>query len=134
MISRENLNRIITQAQKDFPKECCGLMAGTQTEQGIEIKEIFEMANMDQSSEHFTMDPKEQFAVVKKVRAAGMKILGNYHSHPYTPSRPSEEDKRLAYDPSLIYGILSLAEEVPVLNFFQIVQNEPIQKLEYTII
>jgi len=46
--------------------------------------------------------------------------LGNFHSHPSTPARPSMEDIRLAYDPSASYLILSLAEEVPVLKAFGI--------------
>ena len=41
-------------------------------------------------------------------------------SHPVSPSRPSEEDKRLAYDSSASYMILSLMEEEPVLNSFHI--------------
>jgi proteasome lid subunit RPN8/RPN11 len=47
--------------------------------------------------------------------------LGNWHSHPESPSRPSEEDKRLAYDSSASYLILSLMDlEHPVLNSFHI--------------
>ena len=47
--------------------------------------------------------------------------LGNWHSHPESPSRPSEEDKRLAYDSKASYMILSLVDrENPVLNSFKI--------------
>ena len=46
--------------------------------------------------------------------------LGNWHSHPESPSRPSDEDKRLANDSKASYLILSLAEEEPVLNSFHI--------------
>ena len=61
--------------------------------------------------EHFSMDPKEQLAALKDARANGYKIIGNFHSHPESPSRPSEEDKRLAFDPTIEYLILSLMEE-----------------------
>lgn len=44
------------------------------------------------------MDPREQFAVVKDMRNNNLTLLGNFHSHPASPSRPSEEDKRLAFD------------------------------------
>ena len=54
------------------------------------------------------------------MRKNGLQPLGNWHSHPETPSRPSEEDKRLAYDASASYLILSLAEEEPVLRAFSI--------------
>lgn len=56
--------------------------------------------------------------------ACGLKPLGNWHSHPQTPSRPSEEDKRLAYDKHAVYMILSLAEKEPILNAFHIENGE----------
>ena len=55
-------------------------------------------------------DPKEHLASIKDIRAKGLKPLGNWHSHPESPSRPSQEDKRLAYDSSASYLILSLQE------------------------
>lgn len=64
------------------------------------------------------MDPAEQFAVLRDIRRRNLALIGNFHSHPETPSRPSDEDKRLAFDPSLRYLILSLAEEKPVLRSF----------------
>ena len=67
------------------------------------------------------MDPKEQFAAVKDMRTNGYEPLGNFHSHPESPSRPSEEDKRLAYDTKANYLILSLMEEGnPILKAFRI--------------
>ena len=55
------------------------------------------------------------------MRANGYAPLGNWHSHPESPSRPSDEDKRLAYDSKASYMILSLMDDVnPVLNSFHI--------------
>ena len=48
----------------------------------------------------------------------GWQLLGNFHSHPKTPARPSEEDKRLVFDTNLSYLILSLAQE-PTLKSFR---------------
>jgi len=79
------------------------------------------------------MDPKEQFNTIKIIRGEEMIFIGNYHSHPYTPSRPSEEDIRLAYDPNIIYGILSLEKAEPVFNLFKINKSGVI-KLEYQVI
>jgi len=78
------------------------------------------------------MDPLEQFAAVKDMRKNGWVLLGNFHSHPTSPSRPSEEDKRLAFDRDLSYLILSLMDEKnPVLKSFRIyesyVEEEEIQ-------
>ena len=55
------------------------------------------------------------------MRKAGLRPLGNWHSHPETPSRPSEEDKRLANDAKASYLILSLeVPDHPVLRAFHI--------------
>jgi proteasome lid subunit RPN8/RPN11 len=67
------------------------------------------------------MDPREQLNAVKDLRSRGLTPLGNWHSHPDTPSRPSQEDIRLAHDPSASYLILSLqSRRVPNLNAFRI--------------
>ena len=67
------------------------------------------------------MDQREQLQAVKDMRSLHYEQLGNFHSHPETPSRPSQEDIRLAYDSKASYLILSLQEEEqPVLKAFQI--------------
>lgn len=71
------------------------------------------------------LDPKEQLAAVKDTRANGLVPLGNWHSHPESPSRPSEEDKRLAFDSKSSYLILSLMDiNAPVLNSFRIIGDK----------
>jgi [CysO sulfur-carrier protein]-S-L-cysteine hydrolase len=94
------------------------------------VSEQYPMANTDQSNEHFTMEPKEQFSVIKDLRAKGKEMLVIYHSHPETPARPSEEDIRLALTPNVSYIIVSLAGEQPEVKSFRIengaVSPEPI--------
>ena len=107
---------------KERPDEACGLIAGEDREDGVrEIRKVYLLTNTDHTNEHFSIDPKEQLQAIKDMRASGLKPLGNWHSHPETPSRPSEEDKRLANDSRASYLILSLADEAhPVLNAFHI--------------
>ncbi len=133
-ITAEANNSILSQAQHDAPVESCGYALGTIGADGsILITENRPLTNIDHSEEHFSFDPKEQFAAVKYAREHGLKVIGNWHSHPASPSRPSEEDKRLALDPTAYYLILSLAPDVsgypyvvegePVLNAFRIVSG-----------
>ncbi|MBO7568732.1 MAG: M67 family metallopeptidase [Bacteroidaceae bacterium] len=124
-ITEATYQSILAQAQKDAPIESCGYLLGPDKETATEN---YPMTNIDHSEEHFSFDPKEQFAVLKYARQNGLKIVGNWHSHPASPSRPSEEDKRLAYDPDILYFILSLAAEQPVLNAFRIVEGEVKEK------
>lgn len=129
-IDKLTIDKIINQAKEEFPNECCGFLSGTKSEGIINVKKSYPLTNLDKSSEHFSMDPKEQFNTIKIIRGHDMLFIGNYHSHPYTPSRPSEEDIRLAYDPKIIYGILSLEKEEPVFNLFKI-NKDGVLKLEY---
>ena len=120
-LKRADFDTILRHAESVLPEEACGLIAGVITEEGKEIKKVYILTNIDHSNEHFSLDPKEQLAAVKDMRANGLVPLGNWHSHPESPSRPSEEDKRLAYDSKASYLILSLMDRnEPVLNSFRI--------------
>jgi proteasome lid subunit RPN8/RPN11 len=80
------------------------------------------------------MDVKEQFKAIADIRKNGWELIGNFHSHPNTPSRPSEEDIRLAFDPNISYMIVSLQyEDQPVFNSFSIKDNN-VSKQEYIIL
>ena len=121
-LSKSDYEKILHHAESELPNEACGLIGGEITESGDKIiKKVYLLTNTDHSNEHFSMDPKEQFESIKDMRVNEFVPLGNWHSHPESPSRPSEEDKRLAYDSKASYMILSLMEpEKPVLNSFHI--------------
>lgn len=120
-LDKKDYEKILEHCKKGLPNEACGLIGGTIEGDVKTIKKVYLLTNIDASREHFSMDPKEQLAALKDARANGYKIVGNFHSHPESPSRPSEEDKRLAFDPSIEYMILSLMEEGhPVLKSFGI--------------
>ncbi|OGT99499.1 MAG: hypothetical protein A2X80_14065 [Geobacteraceae bacterium GWB2_52_12] len=97
---------MIAHAKEGFPLEACGILGGS----GESVTKIYRMTNTDASNEHFMMDPREQFAVVKDLRANGLAMLAIYHSHPETPARPSEEDIKLALTPDISHVIISLAK------------------------
>lgn len=120
-LSKADYVTILAHARECVPEEACGLIAGVIENGDKIIKKVYVLTNIDHSNEHFSLDPKEQLAAVKDMRANGYAPLGNWHSHPESPSRPSDEDKRLAYDSKASYMILSLMDrENPVLNSFHI--------------
>ena len=128
-ITQQIINDIIDHARKGLPEEVCGYLAGT----GRTVTKQFRLTNIDHSFEHFSFDPKEQFQAVREARNLGLEILANYHSHPATPARPSEEDIRLAFDPNISYVIVSLAAELPDIKSFRI-QNGEVEKEEIQVI
>ncbi|MDR1416289.1 MAG: M67 family metallopeptidase [Prevotellaceae bacterium] len=130
LIPQAILNGITAQALSELPNEACGLLAGS----GSEVTKQYPLTNVDHSPEHFSLDPKEQFRALREARSQGYRIVASYHSHPQTPARPSEEDIRLAFDPDLIYLILSLQErENPALKAFSI-KNGKVAPIEIEIV
>ena len=133
-LKKEDYEKILAHCKEGLPNEACGLIGGTIEGDKRSIQKVYLLTNIDQSNEHFSMDPKEQLAAVKDMRANGLKLLGNFHSHPESPSRPSEEDKRLAYDSKVNYLILSLMDhENPVFNAFRIDEEKNVTKEELVI-
>ena len=122
VLKKSDFEKMYEHALKDRPDEACGLIAGIDREDGVrEIKKVYLLENIDHTNEHFIISPKDQLTSIKDMRANGLTPLGNWHSHPESPSRPSEEDKRLANDSKASYLILSLMEEGnPVLNAFHV--------------
>lgn len=119
---------MVRHARALAPIEDCGLLGGTVADGVKTVEKVYYLTNTDHSEEHFTLDPKEQFAAVKEMRANGWQLLGNWHSHPASPSRPSEEDKRLAFDSKASYFILSLHGGEPVLNSFHVSREKKVTK------
>ncbi|MGN1194623.1 MAG: M67 family metallopeptidase [Acutalibacteraceae bacterium] len=133
-LKKTDYEKILSHAVKNLPEEACGLLGGTADENGErEVKKVYLLTNTDHSNEHFSLDPKEQLEAIKDMRNNGLIPLGNWHSHPESPSRPSEEDKRLAYDKTASYMILSLMDkDKPVLKSFRIDgTNAEQETLEY---
>lgn len=125
VLKKDHYQEILSHSKASLPNEACGLLGGTVADGVKTVEKIYRLTNIDQSPEHFSMDPKEQFAAIKDMRTFGWVALGNFHSHPATPSRPSEEDIRLAYDPQASYLILSLQDgNNPVLKAFRVTDGK----------
>ncbi len=122
-IPQNIIDQLIAQARQDAPNETCGYLLGREDV----VTENYWMENVDHSPEHFSFAPKDQFAAFRYARSKGLRILANWHSHPASPSRPSQEDLRLANDPAIRYAILSLHEGIH-LNSFRILNGRVADK------
>ena len=126
-IKKNVIDQLIAQARAELPNESCGYLLGMDDT----VTENYPMENVDHSPEHFSFDPRQQFQAMRYARQNGLRILANWHSHPESPSRPSQEDLRLANDPSIRYAILSLLDGQPRLNSFAIRQGAAVNKEEH---
>ena len=120
-------DEIVQYAKEHLPEESCGLIAGEIDGDNKTIRKVYFLENTDHAEDHFTLNPKEQLEAVKDMRKNGYKPLGNWHSHPSSPSRPSVEDIKLAYDKGASYMIVSFLTKAPVINSFHI-ENDQYEK------
>lgn len=119
-ITSEIINELFEQGKAEAPLEACGYLAG----KSKRVERYYPMINIDKSNDHFSLDPEEQFKVLKKVINEGFTILAVYHTHPTSPARPSKEDIRLASDPNMVYVIISLLNKDCVIKAFRIKQGK----------
>ena len=109
-ILRELLLRAVSEAFSDPAHECCGLLGGRD---GV-ITQIFPAANASATpATAYEIAPQEIFERVREMRAAGLELLGIYHSHPNGHNEPSPRDVESAYYPDAAYFIISPLAHAP---------------------
>jgi proteasome lid subunit RPN8/RPN11 len=102
-VRKEVLARLQQEARRIPGEECCGLLAGRD---GV-ITQMFPAANALASATAYEIAPQEIFGMLREMRAAGLELLGIYHSHPAGENRPSPCDTERAFYPDAAYFILS---------------------------
>jgi proteasome lid subunit RPN8/RPN11 len=106
-ISREVLERLLSEAKGAHSGEICGLLLGRN---GF-IDEAVSIANVAKDPEcSFLLDPAAHLAASKKARQAGRGIVGHYHSHPGGNPEPSPADAQAAEEQGLYWLILAAGE------------------------
>jgi len=85
-------------------RECCGLLAG----RGGIISRAFPAENIaGDPAKSYEISPEQLFPLMREIRAAGLELLGIYHSHPAGLNEPSPRDIEQAFYPDAAYFILS---------------------------
>lgn len=107
---------LIAHAQRDAPNECCGLLIG----KGPIVSECHPARSKVPSQNRFMINPADHFVAIRKARAAGLEVVGSYHSHPTSPALPSRADLAEASDGSPVMVIVSLMPPSPTVRAFLI--------------
>jgi len=98
------LARLLEEAQKAAPCECCGVLMG----QGTRIDEVRAAANLAPEPERrFEIDPLVLLASHKEARAGGRQVVGYYHSHPVGHPVPSATDCEHASGDRRVWAIVA---------------------------
>lgn len=128
-IRKDVVEEIIAHAKKEAPLEACGYLA----QKNAVVLKHYALTNMDHSEEHFSFDPREQFEAMRDARRQGFEVCTVYHSHPFTPARPSAEDIKLSIDPHLSYVVVSLAGAETDIKAFRI-KGERVEKEDLEVV
>ena len=116
--------QIVAIAERAYPEECCGLLVGRDAADGrIVVTRIVESRNVrtDRARDRFEIDPQVRITIEREWRASAERVVGHYHSHPDHPARPSATDLELAFEPSLVWLIVGVADgRVGELNAFRL--------------
>ncbi len=117
---------LVEHAQQEYPKECCGVLAGPDGEP----RELFRLTNIDPDPVmRYNADPKELKRVSDQIFDRDWDIVSIYHSHTHTPAYPSPTDVARAFYPEAVYVLVGLSDrQHPDLRAFRIVEGD-IQEL-----
>jgi [CysO sulfur-carrier protein]-S-L-cysteine hydrolase len=103
---------MIHQARAEFPNECCGLLAGRISEDGMvaEVTERYPLINEMKSPTEFVSEPRSHLAAERDIRQRGLDVLVVYHSHPTSEPIPSKRDLERNYSERVMNLIIGVAK------------------------
>jgi len=112
-ISIEQWGKLQRHGERAYPRECCGVLVGDSPTAGQRIvRRVIGCANHSAKAleRHYRLNPRDLVRIQRAARAAGMAIVGFYHSHPDRPARWSRTDLAEAHWTGCSYVITSLDE------------------------
>ena len=127
-LPQQYADAMVEHALEDDPNECCGILAGTQTQ----VLQHYRITNSEHSPYRYLMEPREVLEAMRDAERNGWEFIAFYHSHTHTEAYPSATDIRLAENwPDPYYILVSLADRAnPVIRAFLIqdgrVTEEPV--------
>jgi proteasome lid subunit RPN8/RPN11 len=101
---------ISKEGESSYPFECCGLVLGEDLPGGRVARAIVPTNNLREGEDRrrrFVIAPEDFLRAEREALAAGLSVVGVYHSHPDHPARPSEYDlgNALPFFSYLIVGV-----------------------------
>jgi proteasome lid subunit RPN8/RPN11 len=147
------IHNMIEHARELAPHECCGILSGkngqiadcyritniladmSQQElsrfDGAKLSDLQRLSPEERADIAFQMDAREMAMAQRDIRSKGQDLLGFYHSHTFSPARPSQTDITIAMEyesyraklnfPEPFHLIVSLEHaDQPVVRAFRI--------------
>lgn len=110
-LSAEAFAAIRAEAARAYPNEGCGALLGPADG---DVREAIALPNAENEKPRvrFTVSPQDYLAIEDQADARGLKLLGFWHSHPDHPARPSETDRKYAWE-GLLTLVIAVEAGVP---------------------
>jgi len=107
--------------EETYPHECCGIMLGKSTGDGLTVSALIRAGNTRTDSAHnrYNIAPLELVKAQREGRKTGLDIVGFYHSHPDHPAQWSQTDFAEAHWFGCAYVITAIAKgKAEITNSF----------------
>ena len=110
-IQRPAFEAIQAHGSEGYPDEICGLMLGNDHV----VTDVRRARNIivERSRDRYEIDPLDQIRIQREADAAGLDVIGYYHSHPDHPAQASRFDTERAWA-GYVYVIVSIEKGKPV--------------------
>lgn len=133
VISLEAFAKLREEAEREYPREACGILLGEGEE--LAIKDIWSLANLARGMEarwRFQVDPLEYYRLELRAEKEGKRLLGFYHSHPDAPAEVSQEDEEFFIE-GMLYLILSVRQnKMENLGFYRkVTSGKRAEKIDF---
>jgi proteasome lid subunit RPN8/RPN11 len=110
-ITRAVETAILEHARAEAPRECCGLLIGTDTD----ILDSRRATNLAADPlRRYLIEPQGHLQAIRDARARGLQVVGAYHSHPRSTAVPSATDVAEGFG-HFVFVIAGLSVEPPEL-------------------
>lgn len=148
-IPSDILQDMIVHARELAPHECCGMLSGTSgvvaksyritnilanmSEQelsrfdGAKLSDLQRLSPEERADIAFQMDAREMAIAQRDIRTKGHDLLGFYHSHTFSPARPSQTDITIAMEFESYRTKLNLPEPLHLIVSLEQANNPTIR-------
>jgi proteasome lid subunit RPN8/RPN11 len=112
-VQRSAFEAIRAHGAEGYPNEICGVMIGPPGDRTVtEVKRARNII-VDRARDRYEIDPRDHIRIQREADAAGMDIVGYYHSHPDHPAEASRFDTERAWA-GYVYLIVAVHSGQPV--------------------
>jgi proteasome lid subunit RPN8/RPN11 len=112
-IHSQALDSIRAHGAEGYPREICGIMVGPRGDGTVTEARRARNIIVERARDRYEIDPRDHIRIQREADAAGLDIVGYYHSHPDHPAQASRFDTERAWA-GYVYVIVAVHEGKPV--------------------